>query len=145
MTTQTFSHNDSITPQTLRQFGLVLGAGLVLIFSILRPAISMALHGVEFEWIVWPWISLGVLTTLALIAPMILKPVYTLWMKFGHVMGAINSRIILAILFYGVILPVGLLMKVLGQDPLPKSFDVQAKTYREQSTQRAPEDMEKPY
>ena len=39
-------------------------------------------------------------------------------MKFAGVLGYVNSRIILSIMYYGVLTPVGLLMRAVGRDPL---------------------------
>jgi len=48
-----------------------------------------------------------------------------LWMKFGHVLGWINARIILSLVFFVVVTPIGIVMRLLGKDLLrmrtPKS------------------------
>ncbi len=51
-------------------------------------------------------------------------------MWVGHVMGWVNTRIILGILFYGVVTPMGLIMKLTGRDPMRSAFDPDAQTYR---------------
>ncbi len=50
------------------------------------------------------------------------------WMKFATVLGAINSRIILAIIFYLVMTPYGLIMRLFGRDEL-KRRGSKAETY----------------
>jgi len=50
----------------------------------------------------------------------LLKPVYAAWMSFASVLGWINTRIILAILFYLVLTPMGLAMRLLGVDLLER-------------------------
>ena len=45
----------------------------------------------------------------------LLDPVYQLWIRFGDAIGWVNSRIILGVLFYLVIAPIGLLLRVLGK------------------------------
>lgn len=49
-----------------------------------------------------PWIKAG------------LSRLYTIWMHIGEVMGWINSHIILGLLYYVLIVPMGLLMRILG-------------------------------
>ncbi len=67
----------------------------------------------------------------ALLFPTGTKGFYTLWIKFGDVAGYINSRIILGILFYLLITPVGVVMRMLGKDLLNKKIDKSAATYWE--------------
>ena len=77
----------------LRQFGLVFASGIALIFGLFLPWLF------EHPWPLWPWIVAGVFTVTALLLPQALRPVFWLWMKFGHVLGWINTRIILGITF----------------------------------------------
>ena len=57
---------------------------------------------------------------------------------------ALNS-IILAIVFFGVITPMGLFMRMLGKDPLRRKIDEQAKSYRVVSKARPKNHMERPF
>jgi len=50
-------------------------------------------------------------------------------MKLGDILHRIASPIALAILFYGVVTPTGLLMRLFGKDPLRLRFDREAKSY----------------
>ena len=87
-----------VSRQELRSFGYIFGGiscclfGLILPFILNRPIP------------VWPWIIGIVFGLWALVVPKTLKQVYKVWMLFGNIMGWINSRIILGILFY-VVLP----------------------------------------
>ncbi len=62
--------------------------------------------------------------------PWILKPVYAVWMKLGHLVGLINTRIILGIVFFGLITPIGLAMRLFGWDAMRRGFDNDSPTYR---------------
>jgi len=74
---------------------------------------------------------LGALLSVAgLAVPAILKYLYQGWMWVGHVMGWINTRIILSVLFYGIVTPMGLVMKLAGRDPMCRGFEPDAPTYR---------------
>ena len=98
----------------LRQFGLMVGLGFPVIIGWLIPAI----FGHVFR--VWPlWLGLP-LVTLGIIKPSFLSAPYRLWMTLGHVLGWVNSRIILGAVFIIVLLPIALIMRVFGYDPLQK-------------------------
>jgi len=57
-----------------------------------------------------PWLAA------ALIYPKGLTPLYKAWMAFGHVLGWINARIILGLVFFVVVMPIGLIMRLFGKD-----------------------------
>lgn len=54
---------------------------------------------------------------------------YQSWIKLGGVIGKINSKIIIFILFYFICLPVGLVLKILKKDLLSKKIDQSKSTY----------------
>ena len=115
--------NVEVANKTLRQFGLMVG-GVFLVIG-LWPFLWR--QEAMRDWAV----VLGALLTVSgLAGPAILKYPYQGWMKVGHVMGWINTRIILGILFYGVVTPMGLVMKLTGRDPMCRGFEPDAQTYR---------------
>ncbi|MDH5413444.1 MAG: SxtJ family membrane protein, partial [Flavobacteriaceae bacterium] len=77
-----------------------------------------------------PWIIAGILWVWALLLPSTLNLVYRGWMAIGHVLGWINTRIILGIMFYIIFLPVGLLLKLAGKDPMARTITKSQNTYR---------------
>ena len=86
------------------------------VFPILIGWILPALGGHSFR--IWTlWISLPALI-LALIRPVLLFYPYKAWMKLGYILGWINSRIILGLVFFIVLQPIAILMKLFGHDPL---------------------------
>ena len=123
----------------LRNFGLVT-AGLVAgVFGLALPWFRH--HAFQR----WPWVLSGALILPALVWPPALRYVHWLWVRIGLILGWINSRIILTILFFVVILPLGLLMRALGHDPVARKLDPQASTYRVPSRKRTRESMERPF
>jgi hypothetical protein len=62
-------------------------------------------------------------------APAAIRPVYLGWMGAVFPIAWLMSHAILAVVFYFVFTPVGLLMRALGRDPMKRSFDRAAKTY----------------
>ena len=135
MTTKT----PELSTQELRKFGLTMGAIVAALFGLLLPWLFN--HGYPY----WPWILAGVLWLWALIAPATLKPVYNGWMKVGHVLGWINTRIILGLMFYTVFFAVGLILKILGKDPMSRKIDKSAKSYRVASRIHTKDHVERPF
>jgi len=132
---------DHMTPAELRSFGLITGAIAAVLFGLLIPWLPIFGH----HYPKWPWILAGVLAAMALIYPFSLKPVYKVWMTFGGVLGFINTRIILGILFFLVFLPFGIALKLFGKDPMSRKLDDNAASYRVESERRDPSHLEKPY
>ena len=122
-----------------RKFGLISSAIVIILFGVLIPWLfSLALP-------LWPWIVGAVLSVWALLAPCTLKPVYGIWMKFGLIMNWINTRLILGIVFYGMILPVGMLMRLTGKDPMRRGLDSNTDSYRVESQNDSRDNVERPY
>ena len=102
----------NISKKQLRNFGYLIGLGLPLIIGWLIPLIT----GHVFRgWTLW--ISIPTLIV-AIISPRILQKPYQAWMHLGHLLGYVNSRIILGIVFIAVLQPIAFLMRVFGYDPL---------------------------
>ena len=58
------------------------------------------------------------LLLLGILAPRWAVPFHIAWMKFAAVLGYVNSRIILSMMYYGVMAPIGVIMRLAGRDPL---------------------------
>jgi hypothetical protein len=73
---------------------------------------------------VWPSAALtglGCLVFLASrLAPDALHPVYRLWMAGGRALGQAVSVILVAVVYFAVVTPVGMLMRWTGRDPLQR-------------------------
>jgi len=124
----------------LRKFGLTTGAIIVVLFAFFFPWVFDAA-----AMPMWPWIAAGALWVPALLVPGILRPVYTTWMKIGHGIGWVNTRIILGVLFYVLILPMGLIMRLFGNDPMARKRDDSASSYRVKSVSEPKDRLEKPF
>ena len=103
-----------LSKSELRKFGLTVGTAFALFGAIswwrgheLPPRVL--------------WTLAALLIVPGLIAPSILGPVQRGWMKFAMVLGHVNTRIILTALYYLVMTPVGLIMR-LFRDPLDRSL-----------------------
>ena len=98
----------------LRRFGLTVGGTFALLAlaswwrgHVLPPRVLAAL---------------GVLLVVpGLVAPSALGPVRRVWLGAAALLGEVNSRIILTVLFYGVFAPLGFVMRRI-RDPLDRSW-----------------------
>lgn len=127
-----------MSPSELRKFGLVTGLLLIVFFDGLIPWI----WGIALP--LWPLIVAAVLGLLALVFPKGLAPIYRVWMAFANVLGWINTRIILSLIFFLVFLPVGLVVRALS-DPMRRKLDGSVDSYRIPSNAPKPENMERPF
>jgi hypothetical protein len=125
--------------QQLREFGFVMAGGLTLIFGIVGPWLR---HHPAPTWL---WLLNSVLVLLALLAPRSLDPLERFWLRLGLLLGAINSRVLLSVLFYGVVTPMGAVMRSRGHDPLRRQLQKNVNSYRLPAKVRNGQHMAKPY
>jgi len=123
----------------LRRFGLIFGLIITTIFGIIFPLLS----GTGFVPI--PWVVGSVFLVWALVAPRTIRPFYRLWMRFGFFMSAIMNRLILGIVFYLLILPFGIVLRLRGLDPLNRKWSATSISYRVISDQASPGHMRRPF
>lgn len=131
----------TLTKTELRNFGLILSGGIIVFFGLLFPFLKER----EIQLTSWPWILAAVLVTISLIAPGTLKPLNRAWLFIGHVLGYINTRIILGIIYILIFTPSAFLFKLLGKDPMRRSLHPQRESYRAESAQPKPENLSRPY
>lgn len=115
--------NHQATDKEFRQFGFLVGG----VFAVI------GLWPVVFRGEsprLWAMVLGGLLIVLGGTVPQSLKQVHQGWMKVGHVLGAINTKIILGIVYYGLITPMGLVMRFIGKDPMHRVLAKKATTYR---------------
>jgi hypothetical protein len=112
-----------VTPKQLRSFGFMVGG----IFAIIGLW-PMLWRGEEVR--VWAMVVAGLLLLPAAVYPQSLRWPYRGWMAVGQVLGWVNTRIILGVIFYGLFTPMGVIMRWAGRDQLRLKHDPQAETYR---------------
>lgn len=135
-----FNEIPKLDKKGLREFGLVTGGIVAGLFGLVLPLLFR--HSLP----AWPWVVATILVSLALLSPRSLGPVYQIWMRIGLVLGFINTRIILGIIFYTLFVPMGLVMRVFfKRDPMNRELDNNYGSYRILSGDRPSKLMEKPY
>jgi saxitoxin biosynthesis operon SxtJ-like protein len=107
----------------LRHFGLIVGG----IFAVigLWPVVFRT-EGPRL----WALALAVALVGPAVVFPRSLTHVYRVWMAAGEVLAWINTRIILSVIFYGLVTPMGIVMRRFGSDPMRRRFEPGAATYR---------------
>ena len=117
-------------PRELRKFGLAVGA----VFAALGIWFYARGKG-YFPYCLVPGLFL---VTFGALWPRALKAVYLAWMAVAFVLGFVVSHVILAVFFFLVMTPIGLLARLAGKDFLSLKLDRQAKTYWIQRETRQP-------
>jgi hypothetical protein len=112
-----------ITNKQLRSFGLLVG-GIFVAIGVWPLLIDSAYP----RW--WSLIVAALLVLPAVIYPLILFWPHKAWMAVGHILGWINTRIILGIVFFGIVTPTGLLRRWLGKDSMGRNLSPDLDTYR---------------
>jgi hypothetical protein len=94
-----------------RSFGLSVGGVLcgIALLLLWRRRVTRAeiIGGIGAVLVIAGWLS-----------PRILAWPSALWWRFSRALGYVNARILLTVLFAGVLTPLGLVWRVTGKDPL---------------------------
>jgi ABC-type uncharacterized transport system permease subunit len=104
-----------------RSFGLIMAAGLGLL-----AVIRYALAGRLVWWLILPAMIFG---AIAVAAPSWLGPVRAAWMKFSGFVGFINSRILLTLVFAAVVVPMAIILRLIGKQPIRSDPQEPATSY----------------
>jgi hypothetical protein len=112
----------------LRSFGATVG-GIFLAIGLWPLLWSLPPRG-------WALAVGTVLLAAGGLAPQALAPVFKAWSAVGHLMGRINTKVILALFFYGILAPIGLLARLFGKDFIGIRSGSQRDTYRVPRTAR---------
>ncbi|MDH4153576.1 MAG: SxtJ family membrane protein [Nitrospira sp.] len=111
------------TDNELRQFGFLVGG----VFAVIGLW-PMLVRGESSR--LWAMLLGSLLIGPGGVRPQSLTPVHRGWMQVGHVLGAINTKRILGILYYGLITPMELAMRFMGKDSMHRALAKDAITYR---------------
>ncbi len=109
------------TDTKIRNFG-------VLFFVVMAGLAGLSLYRGHTTW---PWFAGAALVFLLLgfFAKPVLRPLYVGWMTFAFALGWINTRIILGVFFYVILFPVGLVIRITGNDPLARKLNRNQSSY----------------
>jgi hypothetical protein len=119
---ENFHRQEKIKGSSDRSFGLVFAT--VFALAAFLPLLR-APH--QPRW--WAAVLAVAFALVALLWPKRLAALNRLWLKFGLLLHAVVSPAVLALLFYGAIVPIGLLKRIFGKDSLRLQPDRAANTY----------------
>ena len=139
---------DAGEKRELRNFGLLLGGFVYGIFGILWPMISNGFSAlVQSPELIprWPWLLGALIQIWALTHPGSLTTLQKRWLMFAKSVAWINERIIMLFLFYLIILPIALILRIVGRDSLQRKIEKKAGSYRAEVKPRPPNHMKNPY
>jgi hypothetical protein len=129
---------EEIKPKQLRSFGFIVG------FMIAAIGIwPLIVRGANPRW--WALVLAAFLILPAAIYPPVLAWPHKGWMWIGHVLGWINTRIILGVIFYLIVTPIGVIRHWLGKDPMGRRLSPELDSYRIIRTPRPPSHLTKQY
>ena len=82
-----------------------------------------------------------------MIVPQVYRPLAVVWFGLSQLIGMLTSRIFLSVVFFGVVMPIGLLRRFSGKDPLNlKAFKAGSNSVmKERNRHFVAADLEKPY
>lgn len=126
--------NRDPSARELRWFG-----GLFAIFfAVIGGVVRWSWHAPTAAAIIW--CAAGGVTFLFAAVPPVRRPLYLAWMYAAFPIGWVISHTLLATVYYGVLTPIGLVMRWCGIDPLDRSLDRQRSSYwveREQAADKS--------
>jgi hypothetical protein len=115
------AREDDAKPGSDRAFGNVMA----IVFAAI--AVFKLWQGSPLWWI---WLAIGaIFAAMAWLRPSVLRPLNYVWFHFGLLLHRIVSPIVMALIFFAAVLPVGLLMRLFGNRPLTPKFEPGVTSY----------------
>jgi len=120
--------------KSLRKFGLTVGV-VLLLFGITLYFLD------KTSFIYFGGIGI-ILILFGVTLPNVLKPINKIWMTLAIILGWVMSRVILTILFYLIITPIGFLLRIFRRDPLKLKWDSSVSSYWEDREKKISEKID---
>jgi hypothetical protein len=114
------SEND-VRPGSDRNFGLFFAAAFAFIalWPLVRGGkVHLSLFAIAAAFL-----------AAAFLAPRALAPLNRLWFQIGILLGKVVTPLVMVVLWFAVVTPVGLLMRLFGNDPLRLKREPMSKSY----------------
>jgi hypothetical protein len=118
---EVFVRDEKIVTGSDRSFGLVMTVALAAVTAL------NAWHSGKL----WPWTGglASLFVAAALLRPAVLHPLNLVWLRFGLLLHKVVNPVVMALLFYGTVLPTGLIMRLMGKDLLRLKRQPDADSY----------------
>jgi hypothetical protein len=118
---ESFDRDEPVRGSSDRSFGVVFTALFLLV------GLSPLWHGRGPRY--WAIVIGVAFLAIALARPALLRPLNRLWTQFGLLLHKIVNPIVMGLLFFLILTPFGLVLRMLGKDPLRRHFDRAASSY----------------
>ena len=120
-THEAFERDEEVVAGSDRSFGLVMAGALAVVTAL------NAWHAGR----IWPWTAglAALFLIAALTRPALLNPLNRLWLKFGLLLHRVVNPVIMGLVFYGTVLPTGLVLRAMGRDLLRLKREPEADSY----------------
>jgi Saxitoxin biosynthesis operon protein SxtJ len=119
------------TIKSLRSFGSTVGIAFLVLGGLLYFEIDLWIISLDSNptggrvcGAIGLFLLLG-----ALLYPPILKPFEKAWWALAMVLNAVMTRVILGVFYYVVMTPTGLIMRLLGRDPMTRKYKDKSESY----------------
>jgi len=128
---ENLSSTDEVKSSSDRSFGIVFAVvfGIIGLFPLWG--------GGNIR--IWALIIAALFLSAALVFPKTLSPLNHIWFQFGLLLHKIVSPVVMGLIFFGAVMPTGLLMRLFGKKPLTLDFDLSQKSYWVHRTPPSPE------
>ena len=104
-----------------KSFGLIFA---VVFFIVgLYPLVN------NKDILLWPLITALTFFMLGYMAPKVLTVPNKLWFKLGLALGAVVAPVVMALVYFTTVVPIGLIMRLMGKDMLQQKLNKNAKSY----------------
>lgn len=104
-----------------RKFGLVMAAAVVVV--------SLVHWLIRGHYAVWMLYVAAAFLLPGLLYPPVLRPIFVVWIKFALALNWVMTRLLLSIVFFGMITPLRWFFALIGKDTLDRARDPNAQTY----------------
>lgn len=121
MSHESFSRQDQTSGPSNKRLGLTFAAVFLLLalIPVLRGKAPL----------IWSVAASGAFALVAMVAPALLGPLNRAWMRFGLLLHRVVSPVVLGIMFFLVITPMGVIMNLVRKDPLKLRRDPTCDSY----------------
>ena len=104
-----------------KSFGLLFG--LVFLIISIWPLFFIG------DLRLWSLIISIIFFSISFIKPNILRPLNIIWIKFGEVLGVVIAPIVMAFVYFFILTPISIIVRIFGKDLLNLKFFKKQKTY----------------
>lgn len=118
---ESLSLREEVRRSSDRSFGLVFAVAFLVV------ALFPMVHGREAR--LWALAPAAAFLGFALIRPALLTPLNRLWFRFGLLLARVTNPLIMGLVFFLVITPMAMIMRLRGADLLRLRLDREAKSY----------------